>query len=252
VSSCLYVGEVLHARRTAPLYRFRYRLFDLALDVDKRAADLSQLRWLSHNRFNLFSFHDRDHGPRDGTDLGTWMRGVLGGVGIDLDGGTITLFSMPRVLGYGFNPLSVWYCQHADGGLRAALCEVRNTFGEYHGYLIHADGQPLPDTVRSTKQKCFHVSPFFPVAGSYRFRLQRPGERTMSVIHYSRDGVSQMVALQQGERRALSDALLLRLAWQQPLQSFKVMAAIHWQALKIWLRGGQFHRQPAPPEQEIT
>jgi len=252
MSSCLYVGEVLHARRTAPLYRFRYRLFSLALDVDRREPDLAGLRWLSHNRFNLFSFHDRDHGPRDGSDLGDWMRGVLAGVGIDLAGGKILLFSMPRVLGYGFNPLSLWYCEHADGRLRAVLCEVRNTFGEHHGYLIHADGQPLPDIVHSSKQKCFHVSPFFPVAGSYRFRLQRPDARMTTLINYTCGQTRQMVALQTGERLPLSDAALLRLAWRQPLQSFKVMAAIHWQALKIWWRGGRFHRQPASPQQEIS
>lgn len=251
--AALYVGHLTHARRVHPRYRFRYRLFDLLIDVDHCAANLAPFRWLSHNRFNLFSFHDRDHGPRDGSDLGVWMRARLAEVGIDLNGGRILLLSMPRVFGYGFNPLSLWYCYHDDGGLRAVLCEVRNTFGEYHGYLLHDNGAVLPDRVQSETVKCFHVSPFFPVDGHYQFDLTQPAGQLRCHIRYLRSDGTQLLAAQTGRRRTLSDRQLLGLAWRQPLQSFKVMFAIHWHALRIWLRGGRFHRKPdQPPTEDVS
>ena len=252
MSACLYVGSVIHRRLVPPAYRFRYRLFQLCLDVERIPACFSHLRWLSVNRFNLFSFHESDHGPRDGSPLRPWIDGVLRRAGLDLEGGTVRLLCMPRVLGYGFNPLSVWYCHHADGSLRAVLCEVRNTFGEWHGYLLHEQGRPMTGAVRSRAVKCFHVSPFFPVAGEYRFRLGPPAEHFSVTIEYQEGGKGRMLASQRGQRYALTDGRLLGLALGHPLQSLKVIAAIHWQGLMLWLRGARFHRKPAPPEREIS
>lgn len=252
MTAALYIGEVMHRRLVKPTLRFRYRHFGLLLDLDRLDQDLAAVRLLSRNRFNLFSFHDRDHGPRDGSPLRPWLERVLREAGIRLQGGSIRLLCMPRFLGYGFNPLSTWYCHHADGSLRAVLCEVRNTFGESHGYLLHDGGAPLPATVRSTASKQFHVSPFFPVEGRYEFSIYPPAESVRIGIRLIRDEALQLIAGQHGRRRPLNDGELLWLALCQPFSSLRVIVSIHWQALKLWLRGARYHPKPQPPQQEIT
>jgi DUF1365 family protein len=177
---------------------------------------------------------------------------VLAQAGVTLGGGRVLLLCMPRVLGYGFSPLSLWYCHHADGGLRAVLCEVRNTFGEWHGYLLHDRGTPMALPVRDRADKVFHVSPFFPVAGSYRFRLTAPGASFTAAISYHQDGRTRLTAVQQGRRRPLCDRELLRAAWRHPFAGRATLAAIHWEALKIWLRGGRLHRKPAQRHPDVS
>lgn len=248
----LYTGMITHHRLSPPAIRFRYRLFQLYLDLDRIDLDLDGLRLLSHNRFNLFSFHDRDHGPRDGSPLRPWIDRILADAGIDLPGGRVQLLCMPRVLGYGFNPLSTWYCRHRDNRLRAVLCEVRNTFGEWHGYLLHDHGRPLAEPVRAEAVKRFHVSPFFPVRGVYRFRLSDPGEHLGIGIRLHQDGALCLSAAQSARRQPLTDRVLAGVALRFPLAGLKVISAIHRQALTLWLRGARHHSKPAPPRQEIS
>lgn len=248
----LYRSTVMHRRLDTVAYRFTYRVFSLLLDIDRIDATVRELRLLSRNRFNVVSFHDRDHGPKDGNPLRPWIDAVLEQAGIDLNGGRVWLLCMPRVLGYTFNPLSLWYCYHSDGSLRAVLCEVRNTFGEWHGYLLHEGGEPLPTPVRAQAGKVFHVSPFFPVSGDYAFRLQPPAATFVTAIGYRDEGRTRLAAVQQGERRALTDGQLIRAVIRFPMLGRAVMAVIHWEALKIWLRGGQFHRKPPKPREDIT
>lgn len=250
-AASLYEGTVVHARFGDLPRRFRYRLFSLAVDIDHVDAVAARLRWFSHNRRNLFSLFDRDHGAKDGTPMRPWINGVLARAGLGTEGRVI-LLCMPRVLGYGFNPLSLWYCFGPAGGLRAVLCEVRNTFGEWHGYLLHDDDRPLALPLRSRAAKVFHVSPFFPVSGEYRFRLAPPGEHFMTAIQYHDQGQLRLTATQHGRRRPLTDAALLGLAVRYPFMTLRVMAAIHWQALKLWWRGAPFHRKPPTPREEIT
>lgn len=251
----IYQGEVFHERRIAPRYTFRYRVFSLLVDIDQLdQADRAQ-RLFAHNRFNLIALHDADHGPKDGTPLRPWIDTQLANAGIDLAGGRVQLLCYPRVLGYVFNPLSVWYCRHADGGLRAVLCEVRNTFGEWHGYLLHDHGRALPERLRDEAIKQFHVSPFLPRNGHYRFRLQTPNEHYGVTVNWHDTETPErpaLVAVQSGTRRRGGDMGLLRVAITVPLLTLKVIAAIHWQALKIWLRGGRYHRKPTPPDTEIS
>lgn len=251
----LYRSRVSHCRRGRPGYRFTYRVFNLLVDIDRIDEAAAERRWLSYNRFNLVALHDRDHGPKDGAALRPWIDAHLGAAGIDLGGGRVELLCYPRVLGYVFNPLSLWFCHHADGSLRAVLCEVRNTFGEWHGYLLHNDGDAMTWPVRDGRAKVFHVSPFLPVAGRYRFRFTRPtGDYAMTVSYYAQadDTEPLMVAVQHGQRAAASDRNLLRCALAMPLMTVKVMAAIHWQALRIWWRGGRYHSKPEPPGTEIS
>lgn len=249
-AGCLYPARVMHRRLIAPLYRFVYHVFYLLVDVDRLDELHARLRWFSRNRFNLLSLHDRDHG--DGHGLRTWAERMLRSGGVELDGGRIRLLVMPRVLGMSFNPISLWYCEHRDGALRAVIVEVNNTFGEKHSYLLASGGLPLPYSQPYEKDKCFHVSPLLDMVGRYRFTLDEPGERLRVLIHETRAGLPLLDATLAGERRPLDDGAIVRQVLAMPFQMLKVIAAIHWQALKIWLRGAKFHRAPPPPVQEVT
>lgn len=248
----LYSASVMHRRHVAPLYRFVYRVFYLLLDVDHIDEAARGLRLFSHNRFNLLSFHDIDYGAQQPGALRTWAEGVLRGGGIDLAGGRIRLLCMPRLFGFAFNPISLWYCEHADGSLRAVIVEVRNTFGEKHCYLLASDGAPWPYTQSHETEKCFHVSPFFDLVGRYRFTLSEPAAQLRVLIHETRDGQPILDATLFGQRRALNDGSVLKQVLAMPLMTLKVVAGIHWEALKIWLRGARFHRKPAPPKLDVT
>ena len=250
--ACVYAGEVMHQRFFSASYRFRYRVFSLLLDIDAidRAAASS---WLfSRNRFNLLSFHDRDHLPEGRRDLRAWAEDVLVRGGIRAAPLRIRLLCFPRVLGWVFNPLSLWYCENAEGGPVAVIAEVRNTFGERHCYLLRpregAAGWPL----RQHHPKDFHVSPFIQMDAEYDFRLSRPEEELRIVIREIQDDRLMLVATQTGRRRPFHTRELLVQTLRVPMQTLKVLVAIHWQALKIWLRGEQFHRKPEPPLEEVS
>jgi len=251
-AAVIYTGRVMH-RRERPLdYRFSYPVFSLLLDIDAVEALAASSRLFAYNRTGLFAFHDRDHGPGDGSPLRPWMEQLLQHHGIDLEGGSIQLLCFPRLLGYAFNPLSIWYCRHRDGALRAVLCEVRNTFGERHSYLLHDAGGALAWPVRAVQTKCFHVSPFLPMGLGYRFRLSRPGQQLGIAIHCFEGSKLLMAAAQAARAQPFSDRNLLRCFLSMPLMTFKVMAMIHWQALKLLLRGAPLYRKPRPPAKEIT
>jgi DUF1365 family protein len=246
----LYPARVAHRRCVPPLYRFVYRIFYLLVDIDRLDELARDLRTFSYNRFNLVSLHDADHG--DGGGLRDWAERLLRASDVALDGGRIRLLAMPRLLGLVFNPISLWYCEHRDGSLRAVIAEVRNTFGEKHSYVLASGGAVLPYGVMPEKEKCFHVSPFFGLEGRYRFTLSEPGERLRVAIHETRGGAPLMDATLAGERVALRDTTLARQVLGLPLQALKVVAAIHWEALKLWLRGARFHGRPAPPQHEAS
>ena len=158
--SCLYLGEVMHKRLHPFTHRFVYRVFSMLVDLDELPALDRGLRLFAHNRRGVFSFRDRDHGPRDGTQLRPWVEAHLAGAGIDFAGGRIFLHCFPRVLGFGFNPISIFWCYDARGALRAILYEVKNTFGDQHGYLVPITAPREPGaTLRHARDKLFHVSP---------------------------------------------------------------------------------------------
>lgn len=245
-------GQVVH-RRHGPLHRrFIYPVFSLLLDLDELPRLGDGLRLFSHNRFNLFSFHDRDHGPRRDAPLRPWLEALLRAQGIELEGGRVRVLCFPRVLGYVFNPLSVWYCHHADGSLRAVLCEVSNTFGERHSYLLHEHGRPLANPVRQERDKCFYVSPFIPMQARYRFHIALPGERVAVNIRERTPDGPLLDASLTGRLEPLSDRRLAAAFLRYPLLTMQVMARIHWQALKLWLRGAPRFRRPPPPHHEVT
>ena len=249
--SRLYAGEVMHRRLFPVRYRFAYRVFSILVDLDRIEAEGRRLRWFSVNRFNLASFSTRDHGPRDGSPLRPWIDARLAEHGLP-PAHRVHLLCFPRVLGYTFNPLSVWYCQNAEGEVFAINCEVSNTFGEHHHYLLHRDGQPLGNPARARAEKRFHVSPFVDMEAEYRFRFTPPGDRLAIGILEFQHGAPMLVATQVGRARPLTDRQLARLWLRIPLLPLKVMALIHWQAAKIWLRGARFHRKPDAPAKEVS
>jgi len=251
--STLYFGKVMHKRLQPFVHAFTYRVFSLYIDLDETAESDRRLRLLSHNRWNLFSFYDRDHGPRDGSPLRPWVDRQLGAAGIDLAGGAVRLLCFPRVMGYVFNPLSIWFCYRADGRLRAVLYEVSNTFGERHGYLVplaadHPSGAPVVQGAA----KRFYVSPFIAMKQHYQFRLTEPDERLAVAIKQGGPEGAQMVARHSGRRRGLTDGNLLLAFFAYPLMTLKVIGAIHWQALRLWLKGARLQPRPPAPQWAVT
>lgn len=233
----LYRTGVVHARPRLSPYRFRYRLFHLLLDVDRLPTTARRLRLFSYNRTNLLSFHDRDFGPGDGSTPRAWLEPLLRRHGHDFELVRIEVLCMPRVLGKAFNPLTVWYCRDARDALRAVVCEVHNTFGERHSYVLGTDGDERAEREVHRAPKRFFVSPFLPLAGAYEFRLRLPGKRIGVQIDYRVAGMSLLHASLQGAAAPLDDWQLARALARMPLQTLRVVAGIHWQALRLWWRG---------------
>jgi hypothetical protein len=252
-TSALYDGAVVHQRLAPRRHRLRYRLFQLLLDLDELPQLDRRLRLFGHNRFALFSLCDRDHLAGDPRPLRAQVEAMLGDAGIDLAGGPIRLFCMPRVLGYVFNPLSIFYCHRATGELAAVVLEVHNTFGERHVYLIEAEAGAGDQLVRRGCAKTFFVSPFLGLEMSYDFRLAAPGERAATaILGRGADGAPVIAAAFAGERRELDDPTLARALVGHPLLTLKVILAIHWEAAKLLAKGVGLRRKPEPPAEAVT
>jgi|HubBroStandDraft_4_1064222.scaffolds.fasta_scaffold125861_2 DUF1365 family protein len=257
--SALYAGSVMHRRVRPRPHRLRYRVFWMLLDLDEIEELPRHLRLFSHNRFNAVSFFDTDYGDGSGRPLRAQVEEHLKSAGIATNGGAIRLFCMPRLFGYGFNPLSVYFCYQRDGSLAALLYEVHNTFRERHSYLIPVDrdagvaGTAGAGTV--IEQHCrkgFYVSPFMDMDMNYSFRVAVPDQRVMVAIRAAdNDGLLLSAALT-GERIALSDTTLLRALATHPLLTLKVIGAIHWHAVRLLLKGLKLRPRPLPPVAPVT
>lgn len=251
ITSQLYRGIVIHQRLRPKRHRLQYRVFSLLLDIDEIAGLDRRLRLFSHNRRGVVSFHDRDHGDGSEGTLRGWVEGNLKAAGIDLDGGPIRILCYPRLWGYVFNPLSVYYCYHRSGTLAAMIYEVNNTFGERHSYLIPVE-QIRDGEVRQECDKVFYVSPFIPMQAHYRFRISLPGDRLSVTINQSDAEGPLLHASFTARRTVLSDASLLRVMIAYPLMTVKVIAGIHWEALRLWLKGVPLVRRPMVPPEPVT
>ncbi|WP_291136913.1 DUF1365 domain-containing protein [Hydrogenophaga sp.] len=244
-------GQVRHSRTRPRAHAFSYPTFFLMLPL--RALKERPSAAVARNRKAWLSFHDRDHGDgRD--DCLQWLDEVLHRHGIDDATGEIWLHTYPRLLGYVFKPVSFWYCHRADGSLRAVIAEVNNTFGERHCYLLDAPRYGVP----CEADKVFHVSPFCPVRGRYRFvfmRTQGEVPRTVMRIDYHDDPAQPMPLLNtsvSGTLVPLDNASRRRALFTQPLMTLAVIARIHWQALRLWVKRTPFFRQPAAPTALVT
>jgi len=251
VSSALYDGAVTHQRLTPRRHRLRYRLFQLLVDLDQLPALDRRLRLFGHNRFALFSLHDRDHLAGDARPLRGQIEAMLREAGIDARGGPIRLLCLPRVLGYVFNPLSIFYCHRPSGELVAVVLEVNNTFGERHCYVVEAVGGA--EVVRRGCAKAFFVSPFLGLDMTYDFRLAAPvGRATTAILGRGPDGAPIIAAVFSGARRPLDDRELARAFFSHPLLTLKVVAAIHWEAVKLLTKGVRLQAKPAAPARGVT
>ena len=252
-NSALYLGSVVHRRLRPKRHYLRYAAFWMLLDLDEIGDLDRRLVLFSRGRFNAMSFFDTDHGEETREPLRRQVERHLAAAGIALDGGAIRLLCMPRIFGYGFNPLSIYFCYRRDGVLAALLYEVRNTFGERHSYLI-AVGQAAAagGTIRQSCDKCFYVSPFIDMGLRYHFRVAPP-QRTVSVVVSAGDAEGPtIIASLAGRREPLTDATLLRLQLRVPFLTLKVVAAIHWHALRMWLKGFALKPRPAKPAWPVT
>jgi uncharacterized protein len=237
-AAALYVGKVMHARLKPVGHRFSYRVMSLLIDLDRlRVAD-RQTTLFGVNRRALYSFHEADHGERDGSSLRDYAQRRAAEQGIDLTGGRVLLLCYPRLLGYAFNPLSVYFCYRANEQLALVIYEVRNTFGDIHAYVLPVRSSDIsPAGIRQEQDKRFYVSPFIEMAMRYHFRLVAPKEQVkLRILETDRDG-PLLSATFNGWRRPLTTKELLRSFFFLPAVTVKIVAAIHWEALRLWWKG---------------
>lgn len=254
----LCFGQVRHRRLRPLVNEFEYGVYFMRLPLRALGQAPFASRLFSRNRFNLLSFRDSDHG--DGRQpLLSWIERLLRDEGITDADGEIWLQAFPRVLGYVFNPVSFWFCHRNDGALRAVLCEVRNTFGEKHCYLLDT-GAPISYGVELQAKKIFHVSPFCQVEGSYRFRFmlaprldgEAQVESSLARIDYDDAAGPLLLTSISGRSSPVSDGSVLKAFFTYPLMTLGVVVKIHWQALRLWLRRVSFFSKPSPPDHKVT
>ncbi|MGR3434581.1 MAG: DUF1365 domain-containing protein [Shimia sp.] len=243
-------GQTFHGRRGDTKNAFRYGIDYVLLDPE--ATRLRVPRLFGRNRRGLASLWDVDHGgaPHEGRGA-AWLREVLAAHGLEAEG-RLLLMAQPRVLGHVFNPVSFWLCHDAEDRLRVVVAEVTNTFGDRHSYLCaRPDGAPIAATDELHAAKVMHVSPFQPIEGGYAFRFDIRPDRVGIWIDYKR-GNSGLIATLTGPRRPLTSWGLVRAALRRPLGSRRVLALIHWQALKLWWKGVAYRGRPTPPAQDVS
>ena len=242
-------GETYHGRRGATKNAFRYSIDYILMNAE---ADVPGPSLFGRNSRGLMSLHDIDHGgvPHRGQGA-VWARQVLAAHGIDLPG-RIELLAQPRVLGHVFNPVSFWLCHDTGGILRCVIAEVSNTFGDRHSYLCHHDDlRELTKSDTVAAQKTLHVSPFQPVEGGYTFRFDITPASIGIWIDYSR-GNGGLIATLTGARKPLTNAGIVKALIRRPFGSRRVLALIHWQAVKLWWKGATFRPHPKPPVDEVS
>ncbi|WP_101068369.1 DUF1365 domain-containing protein [Roseovarius salinarum] len=242
-------GHTWHGRKGAIDNAFRYGVDYVLLDAE---AEVEAPRLFDRNRRAPAAVHDRDHGGAPGQGRGpAWVREVLAAHGLPAPA-RIELLTQPRLLGHLFNPVSFWICRDAAGGARVIVAEVNNTFGDRHSYLCHrGDVAAITahDTLRA--RKVFHVSPFQQVDGHYEFRFDLRNDRIGIRIDYT-GGAGGVIATLVGPRRPLTTSGLLGACLRRPMGSRRVLALIHWQALRLWWKGATYRARPSPPAQEVS
>ena len=244
----IFTAKVMHKRIFPKVNQFTYRVYYMALPLSDMRSDLPI------NQCSALSFYEKDHGSKDGSNLESWIRNILTEHGLNDVTEEVMLITMPRVLGYVFNPVSFWLCLDKKAGLRAVLCEVNNTFGETHCYLCaHEDKREIATNDWLGTDKLFHVSPFLPRKGSYRFRFSL-AERKLGVWidYYDKENNKQLMTALTGTLGPLHKASLRKAFWTHPLVTVKTIMLIHWQALKLFSKGIQYIVKPKQQEERLT
>uniref|UniRef100_Q07N11 DUF1365 domain-containing protein n=1 Tax=Rhodopseudomonas palustris (strain BisA53) TaxID=316055 RepID=Q07N11_RHOP5 len=245
-AAALYFGTVMHARMKPMAHRFNYKVMSLLIDLDRLAeADRLSPLLFGVNRRALYSFNERDHGPRDGSSLRQHAQRLAAEHGVDLTGGRVWLLGYPRMFGYTFNPLSVYFCYDATGALALVIYEVRNTFGDLHAYVLPVQAGELgPAGLRQEQDKLFYVSPFVEMAMRYHFRVVPPGDDVRVRILETDAAGPVLAATFSGRRSPLNSLALIKASVRLPFLTLKVIGAIHWEALKLWIKGARLVPRP--------
>ena len=252
-------GQVKHTRLRPAQNRFSYDVFTLKIPMRERKNNRALLEQfgIGDNRRAFYSFHDKDYGNGESDSL-EWVENIFRKEGIYVPDGEIWLQTFPRVLGYVFNPVSFWIYTRVDHSVCAVLAEVNNTFGERHCYLLRKEnGESLCSGETLISKKVFHVSPFCDLSGEYRFRFLFSKDSESKVDSVCRielfiDQQPLIYTSISGRDYMLSKATLRLAKFQYPMMTFGVIARIHWQALKLWLKGVPFHSKPEAPKMEIS
>ncbi len=249
----LYIGEVSHRRLKPVGHHFKYKVFSALFDLDELPELGKNHRWFSHNRLGLLSFYDKDHGPKTGAPLRPWIEQQLRKGGYDFLLGAVKIHCFPRILGFVFNPISVWFIYDSHERLRAVLHEVRNTQGQWRGYLLPVDAnRDEKKLIRQECDKTFYVSPLMEMNCHYHFTLQDPGDYYSLAIRETQNGEKVLLASHTGKARDFTDGKILKTFASHPLQFFKVVIGIHFEALRILLKGVSYKPNPQSQNGDVT
>ena len=249
MSNIILRAKLFHKRITPSINKFTYNIFYICFNI----KDVSNIgsRLLSYNKFNLFSIYNKDYGPRDGSSLDDWMRSILKKNNISKVK-NIYLMTHPKIFGFGFNPVSFWFCVDDKEKLIAVLAEVNNTFKEHHFYLVKKkDLSQIRSNDWLTAKKEFHVSPFYNVKGLYKFRFKFSKKNIAAHINYF-DNDKTLITSVNGKNIALNDVNLLKIIFEIPYMFAKVITLIHWQALKLIIKGNKYIKKPKQKVKNIT
>ena len=249
-SSCIYNGQVIHKRFKPKEHFFKYKVFSLLLDLSELQLLEKELKIFSYNKFNILSFYDIDHGPRDGTSIISWVKDNLKNNNIYSEEIKIKLLCYPRVFGYVFNPLSIFFVYDKNSNLVSILYEVKNTFGEQHTYVFKIDKNNK--LFEHSCKKKFHVSPFIEMNCLYYFKILKPEDKLSVLINLNDDNGKLLFASHDGQKRELNNKNLVISYLSHPLMSFKIIGAIHFEALKLWLKGVNLVKKKIKIKNNIT
>ena len=249
MTSSIYNGTVIHKRFKPKEHFFKYKVFSLLIDLSELDILEKKINFFSYNSFNLISFFDKDHGERDGSSLIKWVKKNLRENQINSENIRIKLLCYPRILGYVFNPLSVFYVYNNDEKLISILYEVKNTFGEQHTYIFKVENNNL---LQHNCIKKFHVSPFIEMDCNYFFRILKPAEKISVIIDQYQSNEKILYASQDGKRTEFTSSELIKSYLKHPLMTFKIISAIHFEAFKLWAKGIKFIKKKFKIKNNIT
>jgi DUF1365 family protein len=250
IKSSIYNGQVIHKRFKPKVHSFRYDVFSLLIDLSELETLDKQVNFFSYNKFNWISFYDKDHGDRDGSSLINWVQKNLRKNNISTENIKIKILCYPRIFGFVFNPLSVFYVYNSNENLISILYEVKNTFGEQHTYIFRIEKDA--NLIQNNCSKKFHVSPFIQMNCNYFFRLLKPGNKISVIIDQYENEDKILYASQDGIRTDFNTKYLIKSFLNHPLMTFKIIIAIHYEAFKLWSKGIKFIKKKIKIKNNIT
>ena len=249
-NSYIYTGNVVHKRFKPKIHYFKYKVFSLLIDLSEIKLLDQNLKIFSYNKFNIVSFYDKDHGARNGSSIKNWVISNLKKNNIDTENIQIKLLCYPRIFGYVFNPLSVFYIYDRSSNLISILYEVKNTFGEQHTYVFKTEINH--NLIQHTCKKKFHVSPFIEMDCTYFFRLLKPGNKISVIIDQNDNNGKILYASQDGVRSEINNINFIKSYLKHPLMTFKIIFAIHYEAFKLWSKGIKFIKKTLKIKNNLT